>query len=477
MCVVCVTVAGTFLVASQITPIQALSDFTSSQKTLTPFSGSSSTLSTKQKSVIKVLVESNPDAETVTCTGLVQKGASRALVSIARNRAKASCDYAKRLNSFLDSTIVTSIASNRAGVGRVTVSIRTPKPKDLSQHQTITQAAELTDLETCKTEDLTPRSGGSNGFPRPATTLTGTISARILYVPIVFSDLQFNDSDLNRITQAADRVTKFYKETSYGRVLLTSEFLPKNLWVNMSKSAADYRLPENIPQHNKTSMVEDVFRLVDPSVNFNLYDGVVITTGYSQKMHGGQAFTGMTFNTKNGIARGVNLEIGSASGNFRVTAHELGHSLFSLEDLYVFLNPTRPSVPDPQPAGNWDLMSSNAEEFFGWNKLLNGWLDANNVRCLTNQLSSTHYIETIDSPSDKAKLILINLSPGVTLAIEGRFGGILVYKIDSRIQHGDGPISAQKQLITNSDQLTLDGWTIQVRDSDPKGFLVEVLRN
>jgi hypothetical protein len=160
-----------------------------------------------------------------------------------------------------------------------------------------------------------------------------------------------------------------------------------------------------------------------------------------------------------------------------VTAHELGHSLFSLEDLYVFLNPTRPSVPDPQPAGNWDLMSSNAEEFFGWNKLLNGWLDENNVRCLSSQISSTHYIEKIDSPSNKPKLILINLSQGVTLAIEARSGGALVYKIDTRIQHGDGPILAQKQLLASANQFTLDGWTIKVKDSDNKGLLVDVVKN
>lgn len=126
MCVVCATVAGTVLVASQITPIQVLSDFTSSQKTLTSFTGSSSALSAKQRSEIKVLVDGSPEADAVVCTGLTLKGASRSVITTARNRAKASCDYAKRLNPFLETTVVTRTASSRTNAGRVTVQVRTP---------------------------------------------------------------------------------------------------------------------------------------------------------------------------------------------------------------------------------------------------------------------------------------------------------------------------------------------------------------
>jgi len=381
---------------------------------------------------------------------------------------------------------VTRTTTSRTNAGRVTVQVRTPKqetavlptpvPKDVSQDQTITKTADLTDLEICKTEDATPRPDVSNGFPRPATALTGTVSARILYVPIVFTDLPFTDGDLTRIKNATDNVSKFYKETSFGRVSVSYDFLAKNLWVTMRKTATEYRLPENIPQRNNQQLVEDALALVDASVNFGLYDGVVVTSGYSQSIYGGQGFPGMTFSTNNGRAKGVSLELGTSSGNSSVMAHELGHSLFGLEDLYVFLNPTRPSVPDPQPAANWDLMSGNSSEFFGWNKLLMGWLEPNHLRCLTNQVSSSHYIETIDSPGNKPKLILINVSPGVTLAVEGRKAGVLVYKIDSRIAHGDGPILAEKRLLSSSEQLTRDSWTVRVKDSDSKGFLVEVVK-
>jgi M6 family metalloprotease-like protein len=275
-------------------------------------------------------------------------------------------------------------------------------------------------------------------------------------------------------------VTAFYAATSYGRVSITYEFLPKELWVQMTQSAADYRLTENIPQWHNGQLARDALALVDASVNFGLYDGVVLSTGYSTRLRAGEAFVGMTFQTKNGIAKGVSFEAGSSTGDDRVMAHELGHSLFGLEDLYVFTNRNRPTAPDPTPAGTWDMMSMLASEFFGWNKLLAGWLEPTQVRCISDQASTTHYVETLEVRSDKPKVVLINLADGVTLAIEVRteqfFSGVLVYKIDTRIQHGDGPILSEKLLLAPGAALTRDGWTIKVVGFDSKGFLIEVNR-
>ena len=350
---------------------------------------------------------------------------------------------------------------------------------DLSQDPSITKDPALTNIEVCKTADLSPRAGASNGFPRPANAVTGSVSPRILYVPIVFSDLPFTDSDLGRLKTATEKVTQFYGSTSYGKVNISYEFLPKQHWVMMKKSAADYRMPENIPQRSLLEVVEDAFALAHPSVNFGLYDGIVLSTGYSASIYAGVAYTGMTFKTNNGIAKAVSFEVGSSTGNSGTMAHELGHSLFGLEDLYVFLNPNRPSVPDPNPAGPWDIMSYNTMEFFGWNKLLMGWLEPSHVRCITSQSSSSHYIETIDSRGSNPKVVLVNLSNGITLAVEGRAlpsRGVLVYKIDTRIQHGDGPILSEKLLLAPGAALTRDGWTIKVVGFDSKGFLIEVNR-
>ena len=494
MCIVCVTVVGTLVVASQIAPIEVVSAAPVTQKTLTSFSTNSLTLSKGQKSEIEMLVLDSPEGTKVICTGIRFESAPLSENIVVRKRAKAACDYAKKLNPSLSTWVQNKPTTSRNYSGRVLINLKpavsaivppivlppTQLQKDLSLDESITKEKDLTDLQVCKTSDVTPRGGGSsNGFPRPATAFTGTLSARILIIPISFSDLRFSEEDYNRIKAATDKVTRFYETTSYRKVSVKYEFLPKQNWVNMTKSTVDYRLPENIPQRNNQQVVEDALALVDSSVNFNLYEGVAVLTGYSSTTRAGQGFPGMVFQTKNGTAKGVTLEVGSYSGNDTVMAHELGHSLFGLEDLYVFLNPTRPSVPDPTPAGPWDMMSNSTGEFFGWNKLLMGWLEPYHVRCITNQASSSHYIETIDTISSKSKLILINLSEGVTLAVEARAQsskGVLVYKIDSRINHGDGPITAEKTLLGSGRQLTLDGWVIRVKDVDAKGFLIEVVK-
>ncbi len=123
---VCVTVAGTVVVASQISPIQVLSDFTSSQRTLTSFSGSSSALSTKQKSEIKSLVINSPDSNAVVCTGFRLTSSKKATISLANNRAKAACAYAKRLNPLLETKVLTKVTKVRSSVGKVSVAVRTP---------------------------------------------------------------------------------------------------------------------------------------------------------------------------------------------------------------------------------------------------------------------------------------------------------------------------------------------------------------
>ncbi|MEY4741159.1 MAG: hypothetical protein RL402_684 [Actinomycetota bacterium] len=490
MCFVCTTVAATLLVTSQFAPIEAISAAPVVQKTLTSYSANTVPLSNLQKSEIQSLVEGNPEADKFICTGIRLSTAPVSENLLVRKRAKAACDYAKTLNPGLSVWFQSKPTTVRSFAGKVLITVKQasnpsvdpspPNQSDLSNHASITNPAQLSPVEVCKTADVSPRPDTSNGFPRPSTAMVGTVSARILLVPIVFSDLPYTDADHLRMKAATDFVTRIYEETSYGRVSLSYEFLPKQYWITMSKTAAQYRLPENIPQYNKTFLVEDAFALADAAINFGSYDGVALTTGYATRISGGQGFPGVSFQTKNGIAKGVSLELGNSSGNALVMAHELGHSLFGLEDLYVFLNPSRPSVPDPVPAGSWDMMSSLGQEFFGWNKLLMGWLDTHHVRCVSNQVSSSHFIETIDKPGGKPKLVLINLSSGVTLAIEGRVSGptgVLVYKIDTRINHGDGPIIAQKSLLSAGQQLTLDGWTIKVAAVDTSGILIDVLKN
>jgi M6 family metalloprotease-like protein len=359
---------------------------------------------------------------------------------------------------------------------------KVPSIVDLSQSASITPIADLSPIEVCKTIDLTARGVGTNGFPRPANVANGKSEIKILALPIIFEEIPFTDVDLANLQNALKQTSDFYARSSFNRVKLTFEIPAKNLWVRLKTTAKDYGILPNKPQQNNVIIVKDTFLLADKEIDFSKYDSVIIESGYSPLTSVGQGFGGQVFSTKTGNINGATLEIGRAAGSANIIAHELGHSIYGLEDLYVFLNSQRPSVPDPVPGGRWDVMSdaSGLTDFFGWNKLLMGWVKDEEVRCLQNQSATTHYLSG-NTSSVGTKLLLINLAPGVTLALESRTyysdnQGLLVYKIDTNINHGDGPITAEKNTLDKGQKKTFGNWTIEVKDSTPTGLLVSVIK-
>lgn len=354
-------------------------------------------------------------------------------------------------------------------------------PKTLFSSSLITSISQLSDLQFCKTVDLTKQGDPSNGFPRNPAFFTGPLSARLLVIPISFTDHAFKQSDYAALQTVTSEVTNFYRKTSYGKVNLNFELLDKKFWVEMSRSASSYDLIANKPQQNNMQVVVDALNLVDTSINFDLYDGVIVESGFFKSTGGGQGFPGRSFQTRNGVAKRVAFEFGMYVGKTDVLAHELGHSLFGLEDLYVFLNSNRPAVPDPNPAGSWDMMSDSTFEFLGWNKLLMGWLEDSQIRCVQSQSTTVHYLESLENSGSGPKLVVVNLEEGVSLAFEVRnqfalvkSKGLLAYKIDTRISHGDGPIVAEKKLLFPGETLQLYGWNVKVLDRDSEGVLFQL---
>jgi hypothetical protein len=109
-----------------------------------------------------------------------------------------------------------------------------------------------------------------------------------------------------------------------------------------------------------------------------------------------------------------------------------------------------------------------------------GWLYENEVRCLSDQKSSTHYLTDVDTTTDP-KLLTINLSPGVTLAAEVRPGsgsekGLLLYLINTYVSHGEGPILTQNSVLTKGQSKSMLGWQFTVLDSNDDGVLFEAIK-
>jgi M6 family metalloprotease-like protein len=360
-----------------------------------------------------------------------------------------------------------------------------PPIKDVSKSSTISDAKMFSPNGDCSINDLSPRPGSSftnsSGFPRPNGTFSGKSKATLLFLPISFSDQVFGDDDLEKMKRSFNEIQKFYKKVSYEKFDLNFEIPDKKNWVTIDGTAESYNLVKIPPQQNNTLLVEKIFQISSPELNFDKYDAVLLETKKFESNGGGQAFFGREFITNHGAAKSVSFQFGNGAGDVNVISHELGHSLFGLEDLYLFNS----SGSDPLPAGSWDLMSStSATTFFGWNKYLNGWLSESDTDCVTNQNSITQYLEDLDSLSTSKKMILLNTAPGVLIAAEVRSAtcnskscmGLLIYKINTNIHHGEGPISAQKLLLYAGDNLVIDKHRFTVDDSDNKGLLITVKR-
>jgi len=368
----------------------------------------------------------------------------------------------------------------------------------LSSDPRITPFSALTSMDICKTVDKTPDYawGGKilhrNGFPRPDFSVAGKKSAKILVVPIIFNDLPFREekiqrgqifsSDVDLLNETIPLIKESFKSLSVKRFEVEIEVLPKSQWFVFNR---DNPLSGVWGVDNFTTLME-IIEKEKPDFNFDGYDTFAFISGNGlpgqMGLGSAQASHPRVKNSKSGFINAI-LMLGGIT-NTTLWVHEFGHSLFSFEDLYLF---SQASSGAPRKLGElsvpskWDLMSDSSKvSLLGWNKFLIGWLYDSEVRCISEQKSTIHYLSNRETSND-TKLLTINLAPGVTLAAEaknasGTDKGLLLYLIDTYTSHGEGPILTQNTLITKGQSKSWLGWQFNVLDSNEEGVLIEAVK-
>jgi len=369
----------------------------------------------------------------------------------------------------------------------------------LATDSRITPTSALTPIASCKTGDMTPEYawGGKilnrNGFPRPDISVAGKKSAKILVVPIIFKDLPFREekiqrgqifsSDLDLLNETIPYIKESFKTLSVQRFEVEIDVLPKSQWFVFDR---DNPLSGVWGVDNFTTLMEMIEK-EKPDFNFDGYDTFAFITGNGIPGQSGlgsaQASHPRVKNSQSGSINAI-LMLGGIT-NTTLWVHEFGHSLFSFEDLYLFSQAssgtTRQKLGDVSVPSKWDLMSDSSKvSLLGWNKFLIGWLYDPEVRCISEQKSSIHYLSNRETSND-TKLLTINLAPGVTLAAEaknasGTDKGLLLYLINTHTSHGEGPVLTQNTLITKGQSKSWLGWQINVLDSNEEGVLIEAVK-
>lgn len=285
-----------------------------------------------------------------------------------------------------------------------------------------------------------------SGYARPE----GDVQALM-----VFLSFPGSAPDLSTSEVAADHfpaTSRFYQRASYGKFRLHVH--PLSHWLRMPHPATDYAISRDWGAAHRAAYLRDAIRVTDPVVDFRGYDVVYLVADPDAP--------GVDSDATKVVNLATPLHVDGTSLSRMVTvfehhppdrnvlAHETGH-IFDLPDLY-FRPPPGSDADWDTHVGDWDLMGSQfglAPDPFAWHKWKLGWLDQDQVGCVT-RTGTTYYDLSPDETRGGTKLLVVRTGVDSVLAVEARGEtgndrtacrqGVLLYTVRSDRDSGDGPV-------------------------------------
>ena len=342
----------------------------------------------------------------------------------------------------------------------------------------ITDVKYLLNIQECQIRDATPRSDVSSGFPRPDSGRSGFGQLEVLVIPVNFTDLTFGATDAKAIETAYAKVNSFYSAMSYGKAAVKMTLAPSSAWVDTGGTIEQNGLTNTPPQWDGSNLYRRVIELYSQNNVIAGYDVVDVVSAYTTKFGLGQGLSSGSSIYGTGRSFSGSQILGGANQNWGTFAHELGHSWLRFEDLYLFSGGT--------PLGQWDVMSASDSEFSGWSRFLAGWIEPNWVRCATPRTPTRHYLSALnaDKSDDKPRMLVLPLNSQSAIIAELRpptvwqtnikSPTLIVYRVDTGIAHGNGPIVLIGTTDQNGGTLTSDGVKITVKGINTSGVIVDI---
>jgi len=375
------------------------------------------------------------------------------------------------------------------------------------------QVAELTayrEVAACRLSNQVGGDQTNSGFPISPERIpaSGNVNVAVLFVDFpdaqalqgetATADEKGSTHDLFlKIVSDADR---YLKVMSYGTLDVT--FRPLHRWLrmphNLSIDYSDFESGYGITMR-RLRLIGDAIGLADPDFDFEDIDSVVvIATPEADSIKRAIAHRGLFY--ADGQTIGNSISMGSSGRhwpNWLTTAHELGHNL-GLPDLYD-TSVKRDSEEDLSDevyrfVGEFGLMGGSQShprvEMFAWSRWQLGWLRDTQVACITSFPASVQLTPLPTSGGIKA--VVVPLTETTALVVESRriLGydfrlrkeGALVYKIDTSVQSGEGPIVVgsiskppdHSALLGPGEVWNSDGYSVTVKEVTPEGDLVEI---
>ncbi|MEU6144222.1 M6 family metalloprotease domain-containing protein [Streptomyces sp. NPDC047081] len=302
----------------------------------------------------------------------------------------------------------------------------------------------------------------NTAYPRPVRRLDAVM------VFLSFPDSAPRTTPAQLTADHFPATSRFFERASYGRFTLRPH--PLWHWIRMPKPSTAYAIQRDWRPEDRAAYLRDALAAADPEVDFSRYDVVYFVADPDAPGVDSDATKVVNLDTP---LRADGTDVRRVVTVFEkhppdrlVLAHETGH-VFDLPDLYH--RPVDGKGDWDTYVGDWDLMGSQfglAPDLFGWHKWKLGWLEPRQVVCVRDPGTTRLTLEPLGAgpglPVTGAagapafglghgtKLAVVRTGPDSVLAFEARGpvgndaatcrSGVLVYRVRSGAQSGDGPV-------------------------------------
>ncbi len=387
------------------------------------------------------------------------------------------------------------------------------------------QVAELIahrEVATCRLPNRTSEVyiNPGSGFPiNPARIpASGNVNVAVLFVDFPDAPAPQGEAataDEQNLTQEIFEniipdAEKYLEAMSYWTLDLT--FRPLHRWLRMPHNVSSFYGDTDSNRGmsiSRSRLVEDAIGLADPEFDFEDIDSVVVIAApgadsIKRVFAHGWSFNadGQTIENSISLRYGDPYWAGGMAGG--VIAHELGHNL-GLPDLYDkhvgfdFYSDSDSEWILPYEVvrfvGEFGIMGGYGEfsnnEMFAWSRWRLGWLRDTQVACITSFPASV-WLTPLAIPGG-IKAVVVPLTETTAVVVESRrkLGydsdlrkeGALVYKVDTSVPSGEGPIVVGSLFGRTPDSSVIlgpggvwnwEGYFVTVKEVTPEGDLVEI---
>jgi M6 family metalloprotease-like protein len=282
-----------------------------------------------------------------------------------------------------------------------------------------TQSRAATEATPCSPPALGFGAGEGLNSPEMPPAV-GKLRIAMLFVD--FADSPGPESPQSIYDRYSQRIVDWYGGVSYDRLQIEIEPLPR--WLRLPRTLVDYE------SENFEGAIQSTIALADPSFDFGSFDALYVVAPMSAL-----ASTVVDDVPLRVDGAAIHSWAWLATGSLQrlpfVAIHETGHIL-GLPDLY------HDRFPSSQHA--WDVMTAApmGGGMFAWHRWKLGWLDANQIVCLSRRGTTTATLAPLERLGGRKAIISRVGRTAVVVEVRAPLAedatlcrtGVLVYRVD-----------------------------------------------